>query len=116
MRYGQMTMTQIMVERLFACVFCLLVLAAPLSSSAAEASPHEVIRGTSEQLVTLIEEARGYVDESPERYHSEVQALLDPIVDFRSFSRLVMASHYKRATVEQRKRFANSFKLSLIHI
>ena len=77
-------------------------------------SPHEVIRATSKQLVALIDEARGYVDETPEKYHAEVQALLDPVVDFRSFSRLVMASHYKRASVDQRKRFARTFKSSLV--
>lgn len=81
---------------------------------ASEASPHEVIRGTSSELVELIERARSYVDEDPDRYHTEVQALLDPVVDFKSFSRLVMATHYKKATVEQRKRFASSFKRSLV--
>lgn len=83
-------------------------------AQAKEATPHEVIRGTSKQLVALIDEARGYVDEDPARYHAEVQALLDPVVDFRSFSRLVMASHYKRASVEQRKQFAATFKSSLV--
>jgi len=118
--HKQMTVTQKMIKRFFGVAVCMLALVATASSFAADASgasepsPHEVIRGTSEQLVDLIEEARGYVDESPQRYHSEVQALLDPIVDFRSFSRLVMASHYKRATLEQRKRFAKSFKSSLV--
>lgn len=79
-----------------------------------ELSPHDVIRSTSKELVTLIDEARGYVDEDPDRYHTAVQALLDPVVDFKSFSRLVMAAHYKKATKEQRKRFATSFKRSLV--
>lgn len=93
------------------------VYAAALSDEASESvqmTPHEVIRGTSKSLVTLIDEARGYVDEDPARYHAEVQKLLDPVVDFRSFSRLVMASHYKRASVDQRKRFAGTFKNSLV--
>ena len=87
---------------------------ATLAAEPVSDSPHEVIRATSKQLVALIDEARGYVDETPEKYHAEVQALLDPVVDFRSFSRLVMASHYKRASVDQRKRFARSFKSSLV--
>ncbi len=113
-----MMATQKLVSRFWGVAVCMLALAITGTSSAAEQggdpSPHEVVRGTSVKLVELIEEARAYADESPERYHSEVQALLDPIVDFRSFSRLVMASHYKRATVEQRKRFASSFKSSLV--
>lgn len=88
--------------------------AADVAPADAQLSPHAVIRATSEELVGLIDEARGYVDEDPDRYHTAVQALLDPVVDFRSFSRLVMASHYKKATVEQRKRFASSFKRSLV--
>jgi len=96
----------------------LLGLVAPVSAAAeavtGDVSPHEVIRETSSKLVTLIDEARTYVDEDPGRYHTEVQALLDPVVDFRSFSRLVMASHYKKATPEQRKRFAATFKSSLV--
>ena len=85
-----------------------------VAESAKEQSPHAVIRATSEQLVALIDQAREYVESDPERYHSEVQALLDPVVDFRSFSRLVMASHYKKASVEQRKKFASTFKSSLV--
>jgi len=96
---------------------CVLSLAMGVSAAdapASETSPHEVIRGTSNELVELISQARGYVDEDPDRYHTQVQALLDPVVDFKSFSRLVMATHYKKATVEQRKRFASSFKRSLV--
>ena len=66
---------------------------ATLAAEPVSDSPHEVIRATSKQLVALIDEARGYVDETPGKYHAEAQALLDPVVDFRSFSRLVMASH-----------------------
>jgi len=94
-----------------------LSLAAEPSSAAVQnsgASPHETIRNTSEQLVTLIEQAREYVDETPQRYHSEVQALLDPVVNFRAFSRLVMAANFNRATDAQKKRFAKSFKNSLV--
>lgn len=90
------------------------IVAAAPAETGAEATPHEVIRGTSKQLVTLIDEARGYVAEDPDRYHAKVQELLDPVVDFRSFSRLVMAAHYKRASVDQRKRFAQTFKRSLV--
>lgn len=89
---------------------------APASATQAvtETSPHEIVRGTSRELVGLIERARTYVEEDPDRYHAEVQTLLDPVVDFKSFSRLVMATHYKKATKEQRQRFASSFKRSLV--
>ena len=88
--------------------------AAAAADPSAEESPQAVIRATSEKLEALIEQARGYADEDPGRYQNEVQALLDPVVDFRSFSRLVMASNFKRASVDQRKRFAATFKSSLV--
>jgi phospholipid transport system substrate-binding protein len=43
-----------------------------------------------------------------------VEALLSPVVDFESFARSVMAVHYRKASPEQRQRFAESFKWGLV--
>ena len=40
----------------------------------------------------------------------EVEALLSQVVDFDSFARSVMAVHYRKASPEQRERFAETFK------
>ena len=69
---------------------------------------------TTARMLTLIEEAQVYVDEDPERFYVAVQALLNPVIDFPRFARSVMAAHYKRATPEQRERFAEGFKWSLV--
>jgi len=100
------------------------ILSIPLASAASEqnaaneplatAGPHALVRRTSIDLVNLIKDAKGYANEDPDRYYSAVQVILDPIVDFRSFARLVMASHYKRATPDQRSRFATNFKRGLV--
>jgi phospholipid transport system substrate-binding protein len=98
------------------------IFSTPFANAAAQApaavpaasSPHELVRRTSSELVDLIKDAKGYADEDPDRYYSAVQDILDPIVDFRSFARLVMASHYKRATPDQRNRFAINFKRGLV--
>jgi phospholipid transport system substrate-binding protein len=73
-----------------------------------------VVEQTTEQMLDLIEESKAYVDEDPERFYVEVETLLDPVIDFPRFARSVMAAHYKRATPEQRQRFAEGFKWSLV--
>ena len=79
-------------------------------SRAAEA----VVQQTSDDMLTLIEAARGYAQDDPERFYREVEALLSGVVDFRRFAGSVMAAYYKKATPEQRKRFADSFKWGLV--
>ena len=88
----------------------LIATAAPAQNRDAEA----VVENTTIEMLELIEESRLYVDEDPERFYREVEALLAPVVDFPRFARSVMASYYKRATPEQRERFAEGFKWSLI--
>jgi phospholipid transport system substrate-binding protein len=73
-----------------------------------------VVEQTTEEMLDLIEESKAYVDEDPDRFYVAVETLLDPVIDFPRFARSVMAAHYKRATPEQRQRFADGFKWSLV--
>jgi phospholipid transport system substrate-binding protein len=68
----------------------------------------------SDDVVALIEAAKSYAKEDPERFYQEVEALLRPVVDFDSFARSVMAVYYKQATDAQRSRFADTFKWGLV--
>ena len=79
-----------------------------------ESVPHQVIQEMSEELLELINASRAYVDEEPDRFLAEVDALLSPAIDFQGFSRGVMAAHYRKATADQRRRFADNFKTSLL--
>ena len=76
--------------------------------------PHRLVAKTAADLTTLIKEAQGYAKEDPEHFYAEVDQLLSPAVDFKGFARGVMAAHYKQATAQQRSRFAETFKWSLI--
>jgi len=84
------------------------------AESVANLDPHEVIRKTGDDLIKVIEEGRSYFDSDPERFYVAVQNVLDPVVDFDSFSRGVMAVHYRKASPEQRRRFRDSFKTGLV--
>ena len=85
-----------------------------VGASAQIKAAEDLVEQTTAEMLTLIEEAQVYVDEDPERFYVEVEALLNPVIDFPRFARSVMAAHYKRATPEQRERFAEGFKWSLV--
>ncbi len=53
-------------------------------------SAAQTLRETTEDVLEVIENAQGYVDEDPERYYQAVHEVLDPVVDFRGFARGVM--------------------------
>jgi len=97
------------------------LLAGIWSNSAAAAQPSEnalaaqtVVNESTQNMLALIAQGQSYAKEDPERFYREVEALLSPVIDFRSFARNVMAANYKRATPEQRERFADSFKWGLV--
>jgi phospholipid transport system substrate-binding protein len=105
------------ISLLFAVLNASNVLAAePVAEPAAEAaaSPEAVIEKITDELLSLIEQSRGYMKEDPERFFVEVEALLRGAVDFKGFARSVMAAHYKGASAEQRERFADTFKWGLV--
>ncbi|WOJ94981.1 ABC transporter substrate-binding protein [Congregibacter variabilis] len=56
-------------------------------------SARATLRETTDKVLVVIEEARDYVDEDPERYYAAVHEVLDPIVDFRGFARGVMGEY-----------------------
>jgi len=82
--------------------------------AAAMPKAHEVILATRDALLSVIEDGKGYFDEDPERFYRAVRDVLDPVVDFDSFSRGVMAVHYRKASPEQRARFRDTFKDALV--
>ena len=88
--------------------------AAQVAATLPEASPEEVVRSASDELLSLIESGRAYVDEDPERFYQEVDKLLSPIVDFDRFARNVMGPYWKSATQDQQVRFIDTFKWGLL--
>lgn len=82
--------------------------------SLAQTDAQRVVNQSTQDMLALIASAQDYAKQDPERFYREVEALLAPAVDFRAFSRNVMAASYKRATPEQRERFAESFKWGLV--
>ena len=106
----------------------LVVFAGAVSAVDAQRGPHEVVAGTTQELMKVIEEAREYVAEDPQRFNDEVRRIMDEVVDFQSFARGVMGKYGSRAyyqslrTKEEREqfrdnviRFTKNFKDGLIN-
>jgi phospholipid transport system substrate-binding protein len=94
---------------------CLILLAGVLPGAVAQIREAELLvsQGT-DAVLEVIEQAEAYVDEDPERFYVAVEEVLNPVIDFPRFARSVMAAYYRDATPEQRERFAEGFKWSLV--
>lgn len=82
-----------LLQRTWLSVWCLVAVGVCAQAGTEGLTAHDVVRDTSRQVMSVVEEAQAYVDEDPERYYREVQAILDPVVDFRGFARGVMGPY-----------------------
>lgn len=92
-----------------------------------EGSPHRLISDATKVMLGIIAEAQNYYDSDPDRYYREIEAVVDPMIDFPVFARSVMgkyasASRYRALKTEAEKtlfrdrvlRFSKTFKQGLI--
>ncbi len=78
------------------------------------ATAEEAVDLATGEVLRLITAGQAYAKDEPERFYTEVEALLRPLIDFPRFARNVMGPYYRVATPAQRERFAESFKWSLV--
>ena len=69
---------------------------------------YKLVQDTTEQVMDVVVAADEYVESDPERYYSQIQDLLDPLIDFRGFARQVMgpyasSKHYRSLDQEGRE-------------
>lgn len=81
---------------------------------APEQTPHQVIESVTDQLIEEIAAHRDTFSEDPESFFEALDGLLGDVIDFNWIAYRVMGSYGKQATVEQRTRFANTFRCELI--
>ena len=96
-------------------------------AKAVELTAHQVVEKTTERVMKLITEARGYYDDDPEKFYVEIETILNEVVDFDSFARGVMGkyanlSSYRALKSEEEKqqfrarakRFSSVFRDGLV--
>ncbi len=85
-----------------------------MHEAAAAESASEAVRIATHEILNLIRAGQQYAQADPDRFYSEVEALLQPVVDFPRFARSVMGVWYRKANDDQLTRFSESFKWTLV--
>lgn len=94
---------------LLAVLACLPLLAA------ATPSAHDVVKGTTDQLLGDLKHNKAAYQQNPQSFYDSLERILGPVVDSEGISRSIMTVKYsRRASAEQMKRFEDNFKRSLM--
>lgn len=81
----------------------------------ADQGPREMILKAVDRITERIEEDRQRLEDDPEYAREVVREEISDMVDFKRITRLVMARHFDRASREQKYRFLEVFRNSLIN-
>ena len=91
-----------------------LLAAFPLLTLAAQ-TPHEVVQGTTNELLGDLKANKEQYKSNPNAFYDSLNRILGPVVDADGISRSIMTVKYSRkATPEQMQRFQENFKRSLM--
>ena len=75
---------------------------------------HQHVEENHDNIVAVILSEQHIYEENPEKFISSLSLALNPLFDFKRISRNVMGKYYKIATLEQREKFQEIFKISLL--
>ncbi|MGC3872044.1 MlaC/ttg2D family ABC transporter substrate-binding protein [Halomonas sp. GXIMD04776] len=92
----------------------LLALILVANQAQAQSSPVQTIRDSTDALMSKIEGRRDYFQQHPDELEALVDDSLEDIADFRYIGASVMGRYFRNATPEQRSRFADTFRQTLI--
>nr|WP_245977834.1 ABC transporter substrate-binding protein [Kushneria sinocarnis] len=82
--------------------------------AADQQSPEQVVRDSVQQLMSKIDSRQQYYREHGDELEQVVDNTVGPIVDWRYAAASVMGKYFRPASPEQRSRFADVFKQTLI--
>jgi|TARA_B110000503_G_scaffold13903_1_gene18914 phospholipid transport system substrate-binding protein len=54
---------------------------------------YSLVQNTTSKVMDVVVAADAYAETDPERYYEQIQALLDPLIDYRGFTRKVMGPY-----------------------
>ena len=93
-----------------------LTLLAPTALADPAMAPKELIKGTTEQLVTALQVSRDEIRRNPALARKLADDIVLPHVDFPLISRRVLGKYWRTATDEQRERFTREFSEFLTNV
>jgi phospholipid transport system substrate-binding protein len=101
-------------KRIYPAIGLVMLMFAGLAAQAAQ-GPRELIQERVERLTSRIEANREKLENSETFAREVVREEIVDLVDFKRITRLVMARHFSEASREQKYRFLDVFKSSLIN-
>ena len=81
---------------------------------AAGMQPDQLIKGTSEKVLSALEQNKKKYENQPEAIHKLVNDIILPHLDFRAMSMLALGKNWRSASQDQQTRFVDAFKIMLI--
>ncbi|WP_148254646.1 MlaC/ttg2D family ABC transporter substrate-binding protein [Aidingimonas lacisalsi] len=90
------------------------LLAAEAVAQQANKPPEQMIRDSIDDLMGKIEGRKDYFAENVDELEALVDANLDDVADFRYIGASVMGRYFSNATPEQRSRFVDTFRQTMI--
>ena len=81
----------------------------------AEPNPYKFVDSQAQAMVAVIRSNQDLYDENPELFKDKINAIFEPMVDFKRVGASVMGKkYYLSASKKQRLEFINSFRNSLL--
>jgi len=85
-----------------------------LPATAAEAAPQILIQDATNEMLQSLKDNKQQLEEDPSVIYGLVQEILMPNFDFGKMSKLALGKNWRKASVEQRERFTEEFRLLLV--
>lgn len=95
-------------------VMMIAVLWVPLQSQAQSQTPEAMIRDNVESLMSDLEGRKDYYANNLDELEVLVDSNLDQVADFRYIGASVMGNYFRNASPDQRRRFVDVFRQTLI--
>ncbi|WP_346798884.1 ABC transporter substrate-binding protein [Halomonas sp. Bachu 37] len=95
-------------------LLAMFLLMLPLQLQAQERSPEELIRDNINEFMAELNSREAYYAANLDELKAQVDESLEEVADFRYIGASVMGSYFRNATPEQRARFADVFRQTLI--
>lgn len=77
-------------------------------------SAQELVRQTSERMLSTLKQEQAVIKNNPERIYELVNKIVLPHFDFEYMSQLVLGKYWRRASAQQRDAFTEEFKQLLV--
>ncbi len=83
-------------------------------AQASNPGPDQLIKETSEQVLSILESNKDKYQQQPEELFKLVNDIILPHLDFRAMSKLALGKNWRKANDDQQTRFVEAFKVMLI--